>query len=343
MLDNEEGFMDVELYDGDVGVTTNKDFRVVLKKVRSGRVAVVVLAGGQGTRLGYDGPKGTYPLFASLSSPADVKNTSTTTLYHLLAKIIVSLQLLAGDSLVVPLRLMISGEEGLDNNYGISNVLDIFLEEINELTVNEEEDLTKKEYRTLAAKNCLLKFYFFLNKKEGRDESLLYKLGGTGVQEFSINVNSLPVTAPIPKIGSRLQASGEAMYTQDYVSMTDPRFSLHGALVFANEVGKTIKAIDYTKARELAMVDFVDARDLKYDKKIMYDEVLFLAIGDVVPSVGYPVALVLFKNEKEGLNIAAAVDIKYGDKIEANMSPIFSLADIMRYNLVTLDEDKNPR
>ena len=86
MLDNEEGFMDVELYDGDVGVTTNKDFRVVLKKVRSGRVAVVVLAGGQGTRLGYDGPKGTYPLFASLSSPADVKNTSTTTLYHLLAK-----------------------------------------------------------------------------------------------------------------------------------------------------------------------------------------------------------------------------------------------------------------
>ncbi|MAM90451.1 MAG: 2-alkenal reductase, partial [Opitutaceae bacterium] len=32
------------------------------KALRSGRVAAFTVAGGQGTRLGYDGPKGTFPV-----------------------------------------------------------------------------------------------------------------------------------------------------------------------------------------------------------------------------------------------------------------------------------------
>ena len=92
------------------------------------------------------------------------------------------------------------------------------------------------------------------------------------MQEFSINLDALPVTAPVPKKGARLQASGEAVYTHDVASAADPRSTLHGALVFAQETGRIIEGIDYTRARKLGMVDYVDARDLKHCKTIVGDE-----------------------------------------------------------------------
>src|SRR5208283_806549 len=37
--------------------------------LRAGRVAAFTVAGGQGTRLGYDGPKGTFPVTPVLGKP----------------------------------------------------------------------------------------------------------------------------------------------------------------------------------------------------------------------------------------------------------------------------------
>ena len=97
----------------------------------------------------------------------------------------------------------------MEKSASVDEVVKTFTSEVEDLGLNKEDDLTKESYRLLAAQNCLRKFYLFLNGEEGGDESLVRQTGGQGVQEFSINIDSLPVTAPLPKRGARFQASGE--------------------------------------------------------------------------------------------------------------------------------------
>ena len=71
-------------------------YQIGIHSLRDGEVCALVLAGGRGTRLGFDGPKGLYPLLHSK------------TLFQLLAERIMKLQFLAGNNCVIPWYIMTS-------------------------------------------------------------------------------------------------------------------------------------------------------------------------------------------------------------------------------------------
>lgn len=96
----------MEPFDGsDVGSTSDvslvKSMRALgMTAIREGKVCALVLAGGQGTRLGFDGPKGMYKL---------IKNKS---LFQLISERIIKLQILSktnvADDPIIPWYIMTS-------------------------------------------------------------------------------------------------------------------------------------------------------------------------------------------------------------------------------------------
>jgi UDP-N-acetylglucosamine/UDP-N-acetylgalactosamine diphosphorylase len=95
----------IEPFCGPIGRSTDESLRknanaIGLEAVKKGRVAALVLAGGQGSRLGFAGPKGIY----------DIKLPSHRTLFQLISERLVKLSLLAGtaDDTTIPFYIMTS-------------------------------------------------------------------------------------------------------------------------------------------------------------------------------------------------------------------------------------------
>lgn len=94
---------DISPFGGPVGRTTDETLivkcnKIGMEAIAKGQVAALVLAGGQGTRLGYDGPKGMY----------DIGLPSKKSLFQLMAERIKRLENLAGDNVIVPFYIMTS-------------------------------------------------------------------------------------------------------------------------------------------------------------------------------------------------------------------------------------------
>jgi UDP-glucose pyrophosphorylase len=93
----------IQPFSGKVGKNNDEDddddyYTCGMEAIQKNKVATILLAGGQGTRLGYDGPKGMY----------DIGLASGKTLFCLIAQRIVKLRQLAGDNARIPLYIMTS-------------------------------------------------------------------------------------------------------------------------------------------------------------------------------------------------------------------------------------------
>lgn len=94
---------DIKPFGGPVGRATDEKlvadcYKIGMEAIAQGQVAALVLAGGQGTRLGYDGPKGMY----------DIGLPSKKSLFQMMAERIKRLEILAGGNVVVPFYIMTS-------------------------------------------------------------------------------------------------------------------------------------------------------------------------------------------------------------------------------------------
>lgn len=92
----------------------------------------------------------------------------------------------------------------------------------------------------------------------------------------------LPVSAAVPKLTGRSQASGEASYAS---TMPAPTGQLHGCLVYATKAAAKLLAIDPSDALVApGVVDFVAAADIPGTNALSYPhEPVFFPAGESHP------------------------------------------------------------
>jgi xanthine dehydrogenase/oxidase len=247
-----------------------------------------------------------------------------------------------------PKTALIMASTPVTSEGALQQTLSAFTSELQSLGINSNPDLlVSQQYLVQSAVGCMFKFFShcvatLTGVPNSASVEEVPRPVTSGVQSFGINADSLPVTAPVPKIGARLQASGEALYAQDHAAMVDPRTGLHGAFVFSTQACKTLVGIDTASIRQLPGVrDVLSAVDIQGTNEILSGEHLFLPIGEIVPCVGYPVAMVLSGNADAANKLAAEASryVSYGASGDA-MPPIYSLEDAMKYG--SLYEDFSP-
>ena len=136
-----------------------------------------------------------------------------------------------------------------------------------------------------------------------------------------------PVGAPVEKDRARLQASGEALYTSDFVL---PASGLHGALVLSTRALAKLAAVDASRALAAVpgFVKFVSASDVpgSNDAALIGDRI-FVPVGGDVEYVGERVGMVVAESEAAARAAAKLVDVVYEESSAPSKKPILSIAE----------------
>lgn len=129
-----------------------------------------------------------------------------------------------------------------------------------------------------------------------------------------------PVGKPVRKLEAPIQATGEAVYPSD-----EPLSStgLHGAIVYSTRCAVILSSIDASEALATVGVKSVlTAVDIPGSNSVGPEMYLFAPVGEVVPCVGAPLAVVIATTEAGANAAAALVKVMYTD---IGVLPISSL------------------
>ena len=135
----------------------------------------------------------------------------------------------------------------------------------------------------------------------------------SGTESFGTVAADAPVGTYVPKLQSRVQASGEVLYPSDY-----GQGALWAQIVFSTSSNVKLTALDATAALQLpGVVDFITASAIPAAGQnclcpvINADEKDFWEVGDLIPHVGAMVGVVIAASWPEARAAAKQVIQRY--------------------------------
>uniref|UniRef100_A0A7S2RXD9 FAD-binding PCMH-type domain-containing protein n=2 Tax=Rhizochromulina marina TaxID=1034831 RepID=A0A7S2RXD9_9STRA len=135
----------------------------------------------------------------------------------------------------------------------------------------------------------------------------------SGNWRFATDAPDQPVGEAVPKLSALLQASGEAKYTSD---IKPPADALYGAMVFSTTAACVLEGMDTSVCLTMPGVEaVVTAADVP-GKNLYIGNTsrVFFSVGDRVPFVGAPLALVVADSLKHARAAAKAVDLVFRER-----------------------------
>jgi len=131
-------------------------------------------------------------------------------------------------------------------------------------------------------------------------------------QSYTTDPSEYPVSAPIPKLGGRLQTSGEAQYTADIPNTED---TLHAYFVISENANATIASIDPSAALAVpGVISWISAADIPGNPLLPSVQVPLFASSSVNYN-GQPVGLIVATDENVARVGAKLVKITYTNSV----------------------------
>jgi xanthine dehydrogenase/oxidase len=203
--------------------------------------------------------------------------------------------------------------------------------------------LTDPQYRKSLAMSLFYKFVLYANFetiepsfKSAIESVIDSRVVSSGKQDYSVNADTFPVTKPMSKKNSILQASGEAEYVLDIPSLNN---ELHAAFIISTVGNCFVDQIDTTDALSVpGVVKLIFAQDLKDNKfknSIVSGNTEILFSEGFVDFAGQAIGLVVADKFETATKAAKLVKVSYRDR----KKPVLSINDaIATQNIQNVEE-----